>query len=217
MSSSASEAPDGNERASTLIKVIIIGDSSCGKSCLLRRLTDNSFADEQAQTIGVEFGAKVVTVLGRKVKLQVWDTAGQERYRSVTRSYYRGAMACLLVYDITRTETFEHVAQWLEDARRLADRDVTIVLVGNKSDLAAQRSVPLTEASVYAQQNNMLLVETSAATGDNVEHAFILAAKNALQKMQQATEGGAAPGGNTLLSGDDRSAEPTLRERCCKS
>jgi small GTP-binding protein len=167
-----------------LLKFIIIGDSGTGKSCVLHRFTENHFSDEQAQTIGVEFGAKVVTVGTKKVKLQVWDTAGQERYRSVTRSYYRGASACILVYDVTRLDTFEHITQWLHDARQLTEQDTVMVLVGNKIDLEGKREVQYTDATVFAQSNSMAAVETSAATGEGVESAFVTAVKAVLAKQQ---------------------------------
>ncbi|NXM81314.1 RAB4B protein, partial [Oenanthe oenanthe] len=104
-------------------------------------------------TIGVEFGSKVVNVGGKTVKLQIWDTAGQERFRSVTRSYYRGAAGALLVYDITSRETYNALAQWLTDARTLASPNIVIILCGNKKDLEGEREVTFLEASRFAQEN----------------------------------------------------------------
>ena len=115
-----------------------------GKSCLLLQFTDKRFQPVHDLTIGVEFGARMVTVDGKQIKLQIWDTAGQESFRSITRSYYRGAAGALLVYDITRRETFNHLANWLEDARQHANPNMTIMLIGNKSDLTVRKwkSVP---------------------------------------------------------------------------
>ncbi|KAK4392935.1 Ras-related protein RABB1b [Sesamum angolense] len=130
-----------------LFKYIIIGDTGVGKSCLLLQFTDKRFQPVHDLTIGVEFGARMVTIDGRPIKLQIWDTAGQESFRSITRSYYRGAAGALLVYDITRRETFNHLASWLEDARQHANPNMTILLVGNKSDLAHRRAVSKEEES----------------------------------------------------------------------
>ncbi|KAE8656498.1 putative galacturonosyltransferase 3 [Hibiscus syriacus] len=122
-----------------LFKYIIIGDTGVGKSCLLLQFTDKRFQPVHDLTIGVEFGARMITIDNKPIKLQIWDTAGQESFRSITRSYYRGAAGALLVYDITRRETFNHLASWLEDARQHANANMTIMLIGNKSDLAHRR------------------------------------------------------------------------------
>lgn len=166
-----------------LMKLIVIGDSGAGKSCLLHRFIENTFSEDQTQTIGIEYGAKIIDLGGAKVKLQIWDTAGQERYKSVTRSYYRGAMGCLIVYDVTNRSSYESVPQWLSDARQLAGNDVVVMLIGNKIDLAKtnnSRTVQHNEASLYAQQNGLLHFETSAATGEFVTDAFLRVAKTAV-------------------------------------
>lgn len=118
---------------SYLFKYIIIGDTGVGKSCLLLQFTDKRFQPVHDLTIGVEFGARMVNLEGDKlVKLQIWDTAGQESFRSITRSYYRGAAGALLVYDITRRDTFQHLSRWLEEARQHAQSNMVIMLIGNK-------------------------------------------------------------------------------------
>jgi len=166
-----------------LFKFIIIGDTGTGKSCLLRHFLEKKFKKGGGHTIGVEFGSKICNVGGKKVKLQIWDTAGQERYRSVTRSYYRGAAGCLLVYDINSRETYNHLISWLTDARTLARPDITVVVVGNKSDLK-QREVTLLEASRFAQENDLLFMETSAVTGDCVDEVFVKCAAKILGKIE---------------------------------
>jgi small GTP-binding protein len=115
-----------------LFKYIIIGDTGVGKSCLLLQFTDKRFQPVHDLTIGVEFGARMVQIDNRQIKLQIWDTAGQESFRSITRSYYRGAAGALLVYDITRRETFNHLTRWLEEARQNANQSMVIMLIGNK-------------------------------------------------------------------------------------
>lgn len=124
------------------------------------------------------------------------DTAGQERFRSVTRNYYRGAIGCLLVYDITSRDSYNHLSNWLADARELAMPEIQVVLVGNKSDLSTMREVTLMEASRFAQENNLLFLETSAVTGDCVDQVFLKCTQAILQKI----ESGAIPSNNTTKS-----------------
>lgn len=121
----------------------------------------------------MEFGSKVVHVGGKKVKLQIWDTAGQERFRSVTRSYYRNAIGCLLVFDITCRDTFARLSNWLTDARALARSDIVVCVVGNKCDKASLREVSHLEASRFALENDLFYFETSALTGENVDEVFL--------------------------------------------
>ncbi|GFS60683.1 ras-related protein Rab-4B, partial [Nephila pilipes] len=135
-------------------------------------------------TIGVEFGSKVVNIGGKSVKLQIWDTAGQERFRSVTRSYYRGAAGALLVYDITSRESYNSLSNWLVDARTLASPNIAVLLVGNKKDLEEDREVTFLEASRFAQENELMFLETSALTGENVEEAFLKCSKTILAKIE---------------------------------
>lgn len=182
-----------SEKYHQLMKLIVVGDSGTGKSSLLHRFVEDTFSEDQTQTIGVEFGAKVVQLLGKKIKLQIWDTAGQERYKSVTRSYYRGAVGCLIVYDITNRPSYEHIAAWLNDVRQLAGKDVVVMLIGNKSDMANsdKRVVTHNEASLYAQENGLMHFETSAATGELVSDAFLKVAKTALSRSSHNGGGGA--------------------------
>ncbi|KAJ1979561.1 Ras- protein Rab-2A [Dimargaris verticillata] len=167
-----------------LFKYIIIGDTGVGKSCLLLQFTDNRFQPTHDLTIGVEFGARIVTVGNKRIKLQIWDTAGQESFRSITRSYYRGAAGALLVYDITRRDTFDHLATWLEDARKYSNPNITIMLIGNKCDLAAKREVSREEGEAFAQENGLFFIETSAKTAANVEEAFVNTAQDIYDKIQ---------------------------------
>jgi small GTP-binding protein len=124
-------------------------------------------------TIGVEFGARHVQIDGRSIKLQMWDTAGQESFRSITRSYYRGAAGALLVYDITRRETFNHLTDWLAEARQHSNSNMIIMLIGNKSDLDHRRQVSREEGEAFAQENGLIFLETSAKTAVNVQEAFV--------------------------------------------
>lgn len=166
-----------------LFKFLVIGNAGVGKSCLLHQFIEQKFKQDSNHTIGVEFGSKVVNVVNKSVKLQVWDTAGQERFRSVTRSYYRGAAGALLVYDISSRETYNALTNWLTDARTLASPNIVIVLVGNKKDLEADREVTFMEASRFAQENELSFLETSALTGENVEEVFLKCTRSILSKI----------------------------------
>ncbi|KAA8526653.1 hypothetical protein F0562_008144 [Nyssa sinensis] len=157
-----------------LFKYIIIGDTGVGKSCLLLQFTDKRFQPVHDLTIGVEFGARMITIDNKPIKLQIWDTAGQESFRSITRSYYRGAAGALLVYDITRRETFNHLASWLEDARQHANANMTIMLIGNKCDLAHRRAVSTEEGEQFAKEHGLIFMEASAKTAQNVEEVMEL-------------------------------------------
>eukprot|EP01119_Soliformovum_irregulare_P006698 TRINITY_DN18_c1_g1_i1.p1 TRINITY_DN18_c1_g1~~TRINITY_DN18_c1_g1_i1.p1 ORF type:complete len:212 (+),score=50.09 TRINITY_DN18_c1_g1_i1:135-770(+) len=192
-----------SERYDYLFKFIIIGDAACGKSCILHRFIDDKFKKESTHTIGVEFGSKIIEVGGHQVKLQIWDTAGQERFRSVTRSYYRGAAGTILVYDITSRESYNHVNSWLEDARNLANPDIAIVLVGNKIDLTNDREVTFMEASRFAQEHDLIFLETSALTGEGVSEVFLKCARTILTKIET---GALDP--NSMNSGVQQGSRP---------
>jgi len=166
-----------------LLKFIVIGDPACGKSCLLNRFVENKWKPDTTHTIGVEFGSKLVEISDKTIKLQIWDTAGQERFRSVTRSYYRNGAICILVYDITKRESYNNIAVWLQEARDVAMPYCVFILVGNKLDLQDERKVTVLEASRFAQENDLMFLETSAKTGDNVEEVFMKSARSILGKI----------------------------------
>ena len=166
-----------------LFKYIIVGDTAVGKSCLLLQFTDKRFQAIHDLTIGVEFGSRNVSLDGQEIKLQIWDTAGQEKFRSITHSYYRGAVGALLVYDITRRETFEHVTTWLDDCKKYSNQDITIMLIGNKADLENSRDVSREEGESFAAKNGIFFLETSSKTSKNVDDAFINVAKDVLEKV----------------------------------
>ena len=132
--------------------VVLIGDSGVGKSNLLSRFTRNEFNLDSKSTIGVEFATRSIQVDAKTIKAQIWDTAGQERYRAITSAYYRGAVGALLVYDISKHQTYENVQRWLKELRDHADANIVIMLVGNKSDLRHLRAVPTEEAKQFASR-----------------------------------------------------------------
>ncbi len=160
-------------------RVILIGDSTVGKSSLLRKFVDDAFFDVSDPTVGVDFFARVVAVgNGRRVKLQLWDTAGQERFRSITKSYYRNSVGVVVAYDICNVASFERVDAWIKEAKRhIEPFKASFVLVGCKRDLAEadngnSREVCYEEAKRFADFRQMPFVEASAKTGEGVEKAF---------------------------------------------
>lgn len=167
-----------------MFKIIIIGESGTGKSCLLHYFLENKYKKNQNQTVGVEFGCKHLEINSKRIKLQIWDTAGQERFRSVTKSYYRGAAAAILVYDITNQESFQKLASWINDAKSLSRQDISMIVIGNKCDLSGARFVDFIEASQFCQENQVPLLETSAVTGENVELAFMKITKSILDRLE---------------------------------
>ncbi|CAA0816641.1 Ras-related protein RABA3 [Striga hermonthica] len=160
-------------RVEYVFKVVVIGDSSVGKTQLLSRFAKNDFCLDSKSTIGVEFQTRTLKIKNKVIKAQIWDTAGQERYRAVTSAYYRGALGAMLVYDVTKRVTFDHVARWVEELRAHADNSIVIMLVGNKADLAADsRAVPTEDAIEFAENQGLYFFEASALSGENVGPAF---------------------------------------------
>ncbi|KAJ0984050.1 hypothetical protein J5N97_002406 [Dioscorea zingiberensis] len=155
-----------------LFKIVLIGDSGVGKSNILSRFTRNEFCLESKSTIGVEFATRTLQIEGKTVKAQIWDTAGQERYRAITSAYYRGAVGALLVYDITKRQTFDNVQRWLRELRDHADSNIVIMMAGNKSDLKHLRSVQEEDAQEFAEKEGLSFLETSALEAHNIEKAF---------------------------------------------
>ncbi|KAK6184944.1 ras-related protein Rab-11B [Patella vulgata] len=153
-------------------KVVLVGDSGVGKTNLLSRFTRNEFNAESKSTIGVEFATRNVNIKGKTIRAQIWDTAGQERYRAITSVYYRGAVGALVVYDITKQNTFDSLQKWLEELREHSDPHCNIMLVGNKTDLNHLKEVMQEEGRAFAEKERISFVETSALDASNVGEAF---------------------------------------------
>lgn len=161
-----------------LFKIIIIGDSGIGKSCVLKRLMEDDFRDDHDITVGVEFGSNLIMVEDKILKLQVWDTAGQESFRSITKIFYRGAHVVMLSFSIINGMSFENLTDWLREVRTQCSPEVMIFIVGNKSDLDSMREVQLESVLEFKEMNNILYyTETSAKTGKNIEQLFSDCAK----------------------------------------
>eukprot|EP01156_Anaeramoeba_ignava_P022439 Anaeramoba_ignava/c20659_g1_i3.p1 GENE.c20659_g1_i3~~c20659_g1_i3.p1 ORF type:complete len:202 (+),score=58.54 c20659_g1_i3:42-647(+) len=156
-----------------LFKLLLIGDSGVGKSCLLLRFADDTYTESYISTIGVDFKIRTIELEGKTIKLQIWDTAGQERFRTITRTYYRGCHGIIIVYDVTDQESFNNVKTWLHEIDRYASEHVNKLLVGNKSDLVSKKVVDTDTAKSFADQLGIPFLETSAKNSTNVEKAFI--------------------------------------------
>lgn len=155
-----------------IMKLLLVGDSGVGKSCLLLRFVEDKFNPLFITTIGIDFKIRTIESKGKKIKLQVWDTAGQERFRTITTAYYRGAMGIVLIYDVTDARTFENVENWFETVTQHANDDAQIFLVGNKSDDEENRQVSRDQGQQLAQKLNIPFLEASAKTNENVEAIF---------------------------------------------
>lgn len=139
------------EEYDMIFKVVLIGDSGVGKSNIMSRYLKDEFSIETKTTVGVEFGAKKLELNGNNIKAQIWDTAGQERYKSITNAYYKGSKGALLVYDITKKESFDNIDRWILELKNNGESEVTIILIGNKSDLDAERQVSKDEGQNKAK------------------------------------------------------------------
>ncbi|WMV53328.1 hypothetical protein MTR67_046713 [Solanum verrucosum] len=216
---------DASQKIDYVFKVVLIGDSAVGKSQILARFARNEFSLDSKATIGVEFQTRTLVIQRKSVKAQIWDTAGQERYRAVTSAYYRGAVGALLVYDITKRQTFDHIPRWLEELRAHADKNIVIMLIGNKTDLEDQRAVPTEDAKEFAQKEGLFFLETSAMEATNVEDAFltvlteifnIVNKKNLAAGDDQANGNPASLAGKKILVPGPAQVIPE-KKACCSS
>ncbi|KAJ6912313.1 ras-related protein RABA5a [Populus alba x Populus x berolinensis] len=212
-----------------LFKIVLIGDSAVGKSNLLARFARNEFYPSSKSTIGVEFQTQKMDINGKEIKAQIWDTAGQERFRAVTSAYYRGAVGALLVYDISRRQTFDSIGKWLNELHTHSDMNVVTILVGNKSDLKDAREVSTAEGKTLAEAQGLFFMETSALDSSNVAAAFQTVVKeiyNILSRkviMSQELNKPGAPelgNGKTVVlkgDGDQEGNAGTKKGWCCSS
>ena len=193
-----------------LLKILVIGESAVGKSCLLLRYTDGKFQETFMTTIGVDFKTKYIDIDGQRVKLQIWDTAGQEKFRAITKAYYRGAHGILVVFDISRRETFNQTKMWIDSIKDSSESSpIDVILVGNKSDL--DRAVRKDEAEELATQYSVQYYETSAKDNTNVDDAFFELAKLALKRRMNGGARGGRPANEVKVT-DSKNKE---KKGCC--
>ena len=155
-------------------KVLLLGDSTVGKTCFLLRYCDKTFQDAHLSTIGLDYRVKTMTLKNNKnIKLQIWDTAGQDRFRAITKNYYKGANGIILIYDVTNLQTYENVKNWITQIREETNPNVVIYLAGNKIDIPQEeRAVKTEEGKEIADEYKLQFKETSAKDGINVNEVF---------------------------------------------
>ncbi|XP_054845145.1 ras-related protein Rab-19 isoform X2 [Eublepharis macularius] len=183
-----------------LFKIILIGDSNVGKTCVVHRFKSGQYNVKQQNTIGVDFTVRSLEIDGKKVKIQVWDTAGQERFRTITQSYYRSAHGAILAYDMTRRSTFESIPHWIHEIEKYGAANLVLMLIGNKSDETEKRQVLFEDACTLAEKHGLLAVlETSAKEAQNVDEVFILMAKELMARNSLQLSGESGPTGSIHL------------------
>ena len=208
---------------SYLLKYIIVGDSSVGKSNLLSKFAHNKFADSYEATIGVEFDVKNLEINEKIFRIQIWDTAGQENFKSITKAYYKNCVCAMVVYDITKRQTFDNIQTWLDDVRNESPKNALIILIGNKIDLYQERQISYDEGNDFAKKNEIMFAETSAKTGEGVDDIFRKSAKEIEQRINDnfydlSSESCGIKKGNYL---DNKSNEIALKsnnksqKKCC--
>ncbi|KAG7319878.1 hypothetical protein KOW79_017021 [Hemibagrus wyckioides] len=172
-----------------LFKLLLIGDSGVGKTCVLFRFSEDAFNSTFISTIGIDFKIRTIELDGKKIKLQIWDTAGQERFRTITTAYYRGAMGIMLVYDITNEKSFDNIKNWIRNIEEHASADVEKMILGNKCDINEKRQVSKDRGEKLALEYGIKFMETSAKANINVENAFLTLARDIKAKMDTKLEG----------------------------
>ncbi|KAH3745305.1 Ras GTPase [Pelomyxa schiedti] len=186
-----------------VVKIVVLGNSGVGKSGLLTRFVRNEFYLRTEPTVGVEFATRTEQVEGKSVKVQIWDTAGQERYRAITSAYYRGAAGAMLVYDITKKQSFLDISKWLHELREHGEKNLVIMLVGNKLDLHDLREVTTEEGQEFANSNKFSFMETSALSDQNVHVAFQTLLREYVKSQGADTEERSHEVGTTIEIGKE--------------
>lgn len=199
-----------------LFKLLLIGDSGVGKTCVLFRFSEDAFNSTFISTIGIDFKIRTIELDGKKIKLQIWDTAGQERFRTITTAYYRGAMGIMLVYDITSEKSFDNIRNWIRNIEEHAAADVEKMVLGNKCDMEDKRQVSKERGEQLATEYSIKFMETSAKTAQNVEESFITLARDIKRKMDRRLDSSAPQGGSAAIkvSNDERQRKGGIFKFC---
>ncbi|XP_065192618.1 ras-related protein Rab-8B-like [Sycon ciliatum] len=191
-----------------LFKLLLIGDSGVGKTCILFRFSEDAFNSTFISTIGIDFKIRTIELDGKKIKLQIWDTAGQERFRTITTAYYRGAMGIMLVYDITNDKSFDNIKNWIRNIEEHASADVERMILGNKCDMDEKRTVSKERGEQLAVEYGVKFMETSAKASINVEESFIMLARDIKTKMdRKLNQADPPPSSGVSMEKNDSSAK----------
>lgn len=194
-------------------KIVVVGDCAVGKSNILSRYINNQFSKESKSTIGVELSSKCFKIDNKVIKINIWDTAGQERFTSITSAYYKGAKGALIVYDITRQDTFDNIDKWLRELRLKINVDIKVFVLGNKSDLSLLRQVDYEDAKRKAEKLKVKLYETSALDSKNINEAF----KSLIIDIYRSTlecNSNDSTGGFSLKNKQNEEEDDTLKCSC---
>merc|ERR1719270_1682182 len=190
-----------------LFKIVVIGDSGVGKSCIMLRFTEDVFNESFISTIGIDFKVKTIDVNGVTIKLQIWDTAGQERFHTITAHYFRGAMGIMLVYDVSDSSSFTNITKWMRSIQKDGGFDGQIMILGNKCDKEDSRVISYGRGEVVAKAHRATFLETSAKQNINIEESFITISKLILEKIQSDS----AESDLVITTGDGKRS---LKRRC---
>ena len=197
-----------------VLKLLILGDSSVGKTCILLKYVDNKFEESNIATVGVDYMDKMIEYKNFNIKLQIWDTSGEEKYRSITKNFYRNADGLFVVFDLTRKVTYERIKDWINEAEEY-NKGIKKILIGNKLDLENKREVKKDSAENFAKKNNLKYIETSAKDGTNIKESFdeiielILGGKNEQDIVNEYTQHDSSLSVNT--DGDNKNK----KKQCC--
>ncbi len=192
-------------------KLLTLGDSGCGKSSLLIRYTQDEFDMQYPSTIGIDFRLKRLEIGGKQVKVAIYDSAGQDRFRSITRNYFRGSHGIVVVFDITRRDSFDNIRKWMEDIKTYAEENVNLILIGNKLDLEEKRAVTIDEAKALAKEYGIPYFETSARNNINVDKAFDSLAEKVIKKVYPNFDKEKEKDDGTINLDDSK----TTKSKCC--
>ena len=211
------ELPFPTEKEDYKLKILVVGESGVGKTNLINRFTKDYFANDTKSTVGVECIFKTYQVNNDIIKVVIWDTAGQERFKSLTSAYYKGSKGVLIVYDITKLQTFEKIEQWLSEVKEKAGNEIKVILVGNKLDLENKREVDLVDCMIKASNLNVPLMETSAKDSTNVQEVFEDLLKEIYVDIKQNSglAGSYKKIANWMLL--DTDGQSKTEKGCCKS
>ena len=183
-----------------IFKIVLIGDTCVGKSCILVRFSDDVFVENYVTTIGVDFRFKTMIVKNKIAKIQIWDTAGQERYRSITTAYYRGAASIIICCDSTNKESFYNINNWIEEISKYTDKDVDKLVLMNKCDLVQERQIDKNEISKFEKENGLKIMEVSAKTGNGIDKAFEYIIERLIDKNEKKNNNTMTLQGGSLIN-----------------
>ena len=200
-----------------MFKVVLVGDSFVGKTNIMSKYLKNEFHEDSKATVGVEFGSKQFNVEGHIIKAQIWDTAGQERYKAITSAYYKGAKGAFVVYDITRKSSFDSIDKWINDLTSAADKKLTVVVIGNKSDLEDQRQITKEQGQEKASKLEVAFLETSAFSGENLDKAFEMMINEVYKKCHEEmlAENDVDIEGGQDINLNKKPENPAGTKKCC--